>query len=73
MFEVHKLNDVGFAKARELQNLFEKFRNDVMEITSGGSRETSLFTTHLEIASFYAKRAMAMKPDNHDSVDFGHD
>jgi len=73
MFDVHVLNEIGMAKARELQKDYEALERSITERGSTwdakenvAGRELALARTHLEISSFYAKRAMAMQPGNHD-------
>lgn len=72
MFEVHKLNDVGMVKATELQQAFKEFLVNVEAITGTGgpvgAREMAIVRSNLEVASFYAKRAMAMHPAHHTEV-----
>lgn len=81
MFEVHLLNEAGMAKARQLQREFQAFLETVETLCAPGdpvaaqcafpepgARELALVRTKLEEASFFAKRAMAMQPDNHDGV-----
>lgn len=71
MFEVHLLNDQGKKKATQLQVLFGDFLKNVEEVIGPigqGGREMAIVRTNLETASFYAKRAMAMKSENHDEV-----
>lgn len=67
LFQVHTLNEEGMKKAKHLQDLFEQF---FAQITEGlpDSREKSIVATKLQEASFYAKRAMAMQPENNDGV-----
>jgi hypothetical protein len=68
MFEVHHLNDTGMKKAEILQIAFKSFLHN-LEMTCGAEgREMAIVRTNLETASFYAKRAMAMQPENHDEV-----
>ena len=77
MFEVHKLNERGMGMAHRLQVTFETFLSEIVGLCSvppvvegrltpspNGGRELALVRTHLEIASFYAKRAMALCPEN---------
>jgi hypothetical protein len=66
MFEVHTLNEKGMAKAKELQRMFEEFLIDLCDICGTDGREMSIVRTKLQEASFFAKRAMAMQPENHD-------
>lgn len=79
-FRVHKLNEVGMAKAEHLAALFDTLLNEVLatiehdpakagiliaDFTKTYSgREIALVRTHLELASFYAKKAMAQLPEN---------
>jgi hypothetical protein len=73
-FTVHLLNAKGIEKAKTLAARFNDLLN---ELTGEGSiagsaalaspypsREMSLVRTHLELASFYAKKAMASVPEN---------
>jgi hypothetical protein len=65
LFKVHMLNEEGKKKAATLASNFDSLLQEVEEIVgSGPSREMSCVKTHLELASFYAKKAMAMKPQN---------
>jgi hypothetical protein len=77
-FEVHILNEQGIANAKELANVFNELLTKVIEIcerpgTSGSitlprnafnGRYLSLVRTKLEEASFFAKKAMAVLPEN---------
>lgn len=69
-FKVHKLNSAGLDKAAELAAAFSELLNVVeaecspKEPRGPGGRELALVRTHLELASFYAKRAMAIQPKN---------
>lgn len=64
LFQVHVLNELGMEKARELQALFENFLGDV-ELTCGSEgREMAVVRTKLQEAAFFAKRSMAMRPEN---------
>lgn len=76
-FEVHILNAQGIAKAKALAARFDELLDDLTGAnTVGGftalasrfpSREMSLVRTHLELASFYAKKAMANDKENQES------
>ena len=68
MFEVHMLNDLGKEKARHLQSIFTRFLADLEVHCGKDGREMAIVRTKLEEASFYAKRAMAMRPEHHDGV-----
>ena len=60
LFEVHILNEEGIAAAKNLAETFSSLL-DSIEVEIGDSREAALCRTHLEIASFYAKKAMAIR------------
>jgi len=68
MFEVHKLNEVGMHKAEALQKAFKEFAARLDDWCGSEGREMAIVRTKLEEASFFAKRAMAMKPENHTEV-----
>jgi hypothetical protein len=73
-FEVHILNETGIQKARTLAAKFDNLLDELTGAKSAGgfsalasrfpSREMSLVRTHLELASFYAKKAMAQDEEN---------
>lgn len=74
-FEVHLLNSEGIEKAKRLAEVFDSALTQIETLTSrphgdillpGGSngRELAIVRTHLEIASFFAKKAMAILPEN---------
>jgi hypothetical protein len=71
-FEVHLLNADGIAKAGSMAAAFTALLNHVEMLASPrpdpglprGARELALVRTHLELASFYAKKAMASQPEN---------
>jgi hypothetical protein len=64
-FQVHMLNDQGKQKANALAAAFDEVLSKVAELTktagaeAQNGRELALVTTHMELASFYAKKAMA--------------
>ncbi len=77
-FEVHILNDAAIERAKELTSTFDDCLDDVLRLiewpgTSGtillpqsamNGRYVALVRTHMELASFYAKKAMAVLPEN---------
>lgn len=63
LFKVHKLNADGFARAEELAQQFTSLAEWVEKNTPKG-REQSIVLTHLQDASFHAKRAIAELPEN---------
>lgn len=66
MFEVHILNSRGISEAMVLQTMFQEFLIRIEDICSNSDagREMAIVRTKLEEASFFAKRAMAMNPEN---------
>ncbi len=77
MFEVHRLNAAGLDKAEKLRVAFQSALDQIeilcgavcrsgerVESRGNNGRELALVRTHLETASFYAKRAMALCPEN---------
>jgi hypothetical protein len=63
-FRVHKLNAEGLDKAKALAELFSMLLESVERVSGVEGRDMALVRTHLELASFYGKRAMASKPEN---------
>lgn len=64
-FAVHKLNEHGMAQAKKIQEVFDDTLDDLKVIIGDApSREMSLVVTKLQEAGFFAKRAMAVKPEN---------
>lgn len=66
-FGTHRLNITGFAAAEMLALKFSELFT-LIDMLGIASRQKSLAFTHLEIASFYAKKAMAMDYNNQDIV-----
>lgn len=62
-FSVHMLNDYGKVHAKTIQELFDFTLNRLTEICSSG-RELAIVATKLEEACFFAKKAMAIRPEN---------
>jgi hypothetical protein len=63
-FKVHILNEPGVDKATEIAQTFSVCLDVVEEKCGTEGREMALVRTHLQLASFYAKRAMASRPEN---------
>jgi len=63
LFQVHRLNSVGMAKAQSLAFNFEVLL-DFIERNAPEGRELAIVRTKLEEASFFAKKAMAMQQEN---------
>lgn len=62
-FQVHMLNDDGIAKATELGEAFSTLLEKVEALVPAG-RERALVVTKLQEASFFAKRGIAVLPEN---------
>lgn len=64
-FEVHKLNDDGFAKANLVASCFDQLLSKLEEIWGDDTgREAAIVRTKLEEASFFAKKAVARQAVN---------
>jgi len=74
-FAVHILNEGGIEKAKKLAEVFDRALTEIETLTArprgdillpGGTngRELAIVRTHLEIASFFSKKAMAILPEN---------
>lgn len=63
IFSVHMLNDDGKKKAVAMAEDFSELLARVEAVVPPG-RELAIVKTHLQDACFYAKRGMAMKPEN---------
>lgn len=63
-FEVHKLNEAGIEAAEELAQDFENFL-ELIESSLGDDepRLLAIVRTKLEEACFFAKKALASKPE----------
>lgn len=63
-FEVYMLNDTGKAKAGAIADVLSEALN-ALEVHCGhDGREMAIVRTKLEEACFFAKRAVAQKPEN---------
>lgn len=68
-FAVHKLNDSGMDKAAKIAVAFHNLEQELAAIISPEcypvlGREYAIATTKLEEASFFAKKALAIKQTN---------
>lgn len=68
LFQFHKLNEQGQLKAKAIQGVFEEALFKLDNIVTY-SREYAICRTKLEEACFYAKKAMAIQPENQDEQD----
>jgi hypothetical protein len=70
LFQFHKLNEEGIAKAVRIAEAFTRLMselNDIIGVTDGSypvGREFAITKTKLEEASFFAKKAMAIQTRN---------
>lgn len=63
-FAVHKLNDVGMLRARDIAKLFSLFLNSIEAHCGASGREMAIVRTKLQEAAFFAKRAIALDPES---------
>jgi len=67
-FAVHMLNETGKASARTVAARFSALL-DGLEATCGKEgRDMAIVRTKLEEACFFAKRALASKPENQEAA-----
>lgn len=62
-FAVHMLNEAGKANAHDLRDAFDDLLNRLEQLCNPG-REFSIVKTKLEEACFFAKKSLAVKPEN---------
>lgn len=63
LFQVHRLNEEGLAKADRIAKSFDQLLNS-LQTDIVNCREMSIVKTKLEEACFFAKKAMANDPNN---------
>lgn len=63
-FTVHLLNDRGLERAAEIAEEYSAFLDRLEKIAGADGREAALVRTHLQIASYYSKRAIAVRREN---------
>lgn len=64
LFEVHMLNEQGKGLAKALAGEFFGFLCSVEGMCGKDGREMAIVRTKLEEACFFAKKAMANRPEN---------
>ncbi len=64
-FTSYKLNSSGLVKAADIATMFDSLYR-TLQLACPIGRELSLVHTKLEEACFYAKKAMAADPQNHE-------
>lgn len=69
LFKFHKLNQQGQAKALAVAMAFDRLLFELVYDPENTSREWSICKTKLEEACFYAKKAIALNPENQDGQD----
>lgn len=62
-FQVHMLNEQGIARASALGEVFSDALNKIEALVPAG-RERAIVITHLQEASFFAKRGVATQKEN---------
>lgn len=62
-FQTHLLNDEGIKKAVHIGNVFDALLQD-LKLAIPEGRYLSIVSTKLEEACFFAKKAMAVQPEN---------
>jgi hypothetical protein len=67
LFAVHKLNEDGLQRAKNLANEFDSLLTKVAEMVPEG-REMSIVKTKLEEACFFAKKGMAKDKKNQEGA-----
>lgn len=63
-FRPHLLNEAGLAKADEIAGVFTEALDGIEKVCGKDGREMALVRTALQEACFWAKRAMAVRPEN---------
>lgn len=64
-FKVHSLNTLGQQKATTISEAMADLLSKLEDICGSEGREIALVRTHMEMAGFYAKKAMALQAENH--------
>lgn len=62
-FKTHLLNEQGIAKARQLSEHFDRLLDECKSL-GVSDRYLALVATKLEEACFFAKKSIAVKPEN---------
>jgi len=64
-FEVHMLSPAGKQRAKSIAERFDELLNAIEPLILDG-RCKSIVATKLEEACFFAKKGMALDPENHE-------
>lgn len=62
-FAHHRLNPTGLVNAAQIAEVYDGLLRQLQALGCADGREFALAKTHLEIACFYSKKAMATRPD----------
>lgn len=63
-FAVHMLNEDGKRKAGAIATVLTSALNDLEALCGASGREMAVVRTKMEEASFFAKKAMAVRAEN---------
>jgi len=63
-FEVHMLNEKGKSGAARIADIFSAALTAIEATTGTDGREIAIVRTKLEEACFFAKKALAVRPEN---------
>jgi len=66
-FRTHKLNAIGFARAKKIAEIFDYALTGLEGCIAPG-RELAIVKTKLEEAAFFAKKGMAILPENQEDA-----
>jgi len=65
MFKTHVLNEEGTRRAKAVGESFDALLDRMIELTADGDpRCIAVMRSNLEVACFYAKKAIAISPVN---------
>lgn len=62
-FSVHVLNDAGLQKAKRIATAFDQLLTE-LDACGVGGRERAIVVTKTQEACFFAKRSIAVMPEN---------
>ena len=67
LFDVHRLNAAGLDKARKVRDVFYDAMLQLELICGTDGRDMAIVRTKLQEGCFFAKRAMAVLPENQEA------
>ncbi len=68
LFDYKKLNERGIQKANAIADVFTVALNTLRSLCLENTREFSIVKTKLEEASFFAKKSVAVLPENQEKA-----